>query len=188
MSMGKGGAICISRKQKINTHRSTEAEQVGVNDALTMRLWTESFGQGYKIKDNILFQDNESAMLLENNGKRSSGKQTQHIEIRYFFITDQVEQKHVQIAYCPTDRMPGDFLTKPTQGTPFRVYRQQILHLDPNEFPYYVAGPQECLETQFFHKRTGSQPQARTYTEVAKQSSDVAGNSKARTTLSHQKG
>jgi hypothetical protein len=49
--------------------------------------------QGYGIKDNILFQDNKSSILLEKNGKASSSKHTKHINIRYFFITDRVSKE-----------------------------------------------------------------------------------------------
>jgi hypothetical protein len=59
--------------------------------------------QGYKVKSNVLYQDNKSAMLLEKNGKRSSGKRTRALNIRYFFLTDQVEKKNLSIEYCPTE-------------------------------------------------------------------------------------
>jgi hypothetical protein len=43
--------------------------------------------QGYGVKDNILFHDNNSYILLEKNGKASSIKRTKHINIQYLFIT-----------------------------------------------------------------------------------------------------
>jgi hypothetical protein len=46
--------------------------------------------QGYGVKDNVLFEDNKSSIILEKNGKASSSKRTKHINIRYFFITDRV--------------------------------------------------------------------------------------------------
>jgi hypothetical protein len=52
------------------------------------------------VTDNILYQDNQSATLLEKNGTRSSGKRTRHLDIRYFFITDRVDKKKVRVAYC----------------------------------------------------------------------------------------
>ena len=72
MTMGKGSPISILSKQKINTRSSTEAELVGVNDVMYLILWVRHFleSQGYAVTDNIVYQDNESAMLLENNGKR----------------------------------------------------------------------------------------------------------------------
>jgi hypothetical protein len=83
--------------------------------------------QGYEIEKNILYQDNKSAILLETNGKKSSGKRTRALNIRYFFITDQVEMGNVSIEYCPTDEMVGDFYTKPLQGEKFRKFRDNVL-------------------------------------------------------------
>ena len=62
---------------------------------MTKILWTQLFmeEQGYEIEKNILYQDNKSAILLEKNGKRSSGKRTRALNIRYFFVTDQVENQ-----------------------------------------------------------------------------------------------
>mgnify|MGYP002176679840 FL=1 len=126
---GKGAVQSISRKQKLNTRSSTEAELVGVDDVSVMILWTKLFleAQGYAIEKNILYQDNKSAILLERNGKKSSGKRTRALNIRYFFMTDQVEKGNVSIEYCPTDDMIGDFHTKPLQGEKFRKFRTEIL-------------------------------------------------------------
>jgi hypothetical protein len=131
MTLGKGSPYSISRKQKINTRSSTEAELVGVNDAMCLIIWTRLFleAQGYKVKDNVVYQDNQSAMLLENNGKRSSSKNTKHIEIRYFFITDNIRRKQMRIEYCPTEQMRADCMTKPLQGRSFRRQRQEMLNL-----------------------------------------------------------
>lgn len=70
MSMGRGCPINISSKQKINTRSSTEAELVAVNDVMPIILWVRMFliAQGYEVKDNIIYQDNMSTMLLEKNG------------------------------------------------------------------------------------------------------------------------
>jgi hypothetical protein len=41
----------------------------------------------YEIEKNILYQDNMvSAILLEENGKKSSGKRTRALNIQYFFL------------------------------------------------------------------------------------------------------
>ena len=49
--------------------------------------------QGYNVDKNILFQDNKSTILLENNGKMSSSKRTRAIDIHYFFLTDQIKKE-----------------------------------------------------------------------------------------------
>jgi hypothetical protein len=91
--------------------------------------------QGFGVKDNIIYQDNMSAMLLEKNGKMSSSKRTRHINIRYFFIADRVAQKEVSIEYCGTDDMIGDFYTKPLQGAKFIKFRDLIMNVRSNVHP-----------------------------------------------------
>ena len=129
---GEGAVQSISRKQKLNMKSSTESELVGADDASVMIRWTKLFleEQGYDIEKNILYQDNKSAILLETNGKKSSGKRTRALNIRYFFLTDQVEKGNVTIKYCPTDDMIEDFHTKPLQGEKFRKLRNEILGCD----------------------------------------------------------
>ncbi len=91
--------ISVSRKQKLNTRNSTKAEVVGVDNASLQILWTNYFikAQGYQIDDTLVFQDNQSAILLEKNGKQSSGKRTQHMNISYFYIMNRVKQGEMPI-------------------------------------------------------------------------------------------
>ena len=83
----------------------------------------------YKTEAHIVLQDNESAMKLEKNGHKSMGQRSRHIQIRYFFITDQVQKGNVQIEYCPTDEMEGDYMTKPVQGAKYSTHRGSIMNL-----------------------------------------------------------
>jgi hypothetical protein len=87
-----------STKKKLNTRSSTETEIVGADDFMPAICWTRYFmkAQGYGVKDNVLFQDNKSSILLENNGKASSSKRTKRINIRYLFITDRVKRRKYQ--------------------------------------------------------------------------------------------
>ena len=110
--------IVSSTKQKLNTQSSTETEVVGADDFMPAICWTQYFlkAQGYKVNDNILFQDNRSVMLLAKNGKALSTKHTKHINIWYFFITDQIAKGDLTVEWCPTADMVGDYMTKPLQG------------------------------------------------------------------------
>ena len=121
LSFGKGSVFSMSSKQKLNTQSLTEAELVGVNDVMSIVLWTWLFleAQGFEVSDNILFQDNESTIKLAKNVCLSSGKQTCHIEVRYYFITDQIQQDRLKVSYCPTGDMVAEFFSKPLQGTLF---------------------------------------------------------------------
>eukprot|EP00957_Ditylum_brightwellii_P079907 6077763-Ditylum_brightwellii.AAC.1 len=121
MTLGKGSVYSMSNKEKLNTKSSTETELVGVNDALPVILWNN-------VKKLVVFQDNKSAILLEENGKASSGKRTRHINIRYFLVQDWIEKRELKVEYCQTDGMVGDYFSKPIQGRKFRIFRKQILN------------------------------------------------------------
>ncbi len=129
LTLGKGVVCSMSTKEKINTKSSTKAELVGVDDGMPMVLWIRQvlMAQGYNVSDNVVYQDNQSAISLESNGRASSGRRTRHIDIRYFFATDRIAKGELRVQYCPTDNMVADFLTKPLQGSLFRKFRAMML-------------------------------------------------------------
>ena len=88
MTFRKGAVQLLSKKHKLNTRSGTEAELVGTDDVTTQILWTKHFmeAQGYTIKDNILHQDNKSTILLQENGRKSAGKRSRALHVRYFFL------------------------------------------------------------------------------------------------------
>lgn len=133
MSMGTGVFNVKSTKQKLNTKSSTETEVVGVSDYLPWVVWTKMFmeEQGRKIKSNILYQDNESAIRIEKNGRKSCREKSRHIHIRYFFVTDLIKREELSVEHCRTEKMVSDFYTKPLQGHLFRDMRDFIMGAAP---------------------------------------------------------
>ena len=114
-----GGALTmgIATKAKCNTCSSTISELVAVDEMLAQILWTRLFmkAQGIKVSDNILYQDNKAAILLEKNGRAYSSKCTKHIKVRYYYIVDHIAKGDLTVVWCPTNKMIMDFLTKPLQ-------------------------------------------------------------------------
>ena len=133
LSMGRGMPIVGSTKHKLNTRSSTESKIVAADNFMPAVCWTRYFlmAQGYHVKDNILYQDNKSSILLETNGKASSSKHTKHINIRYFFITDRVKSNKLLVVWCPTGNMIGDYATKFLQGAVFKKFRDFIMGVVP---------------------------------------------------------
>ena len=129
MVFDKGAVQTMSRKQRLNTKSSTIAELVAADDVSMLILWTKLFMgvQGYEIRKNILFQDNKSTILLENNRKLSSTKRTRAVDIRYFFLTDQIKKGNLTVQYCPTKKMIADYMTKPLQGEMFYKFKKAIM-------------------------------------------------------------
>ena len=128
MTMGKGSVTSFSTKQKLNTRSSTEAELVAVDDAMSQILWSWSFLQHQGIDDIeiILYQDNKSAMILQENGRMSTGKRSRHLNVHYFFVTDVIKKGFLKVMYCPTGDMIADFFTKPIQGGDFKKFRSLV--------------------------------------------------------------
>ena len=129
MSMGLGVLHAKCSKQKLNVKSSTEAELVGASEYLPYNLWLMLFmsEQGYKIKDNTLYQDNQSTILMLKNGRNSCTGNSRHIDIRYFFVKDRIDKEELKIEYCPSSIMLADFFTKPLQGQLFKKFRDVIM-------------------------------------------------------------
>ena len=104
-------------------------------------LWSLHFiqAQGYEMECVGLYQDNISTQLLIKNGKMSSGKKTKHIKAKFFFIKDRVDDGEIKVIDCPTEEMWADIMTKPLQGTAFRVMRAELMNCDVN----YEDPPEE---------------------------------------------
>ena len=83
--------------------------------------------QGYEVKENVIYQDNESAIKMEKNGRNSCTGNSRHVSIRYFFIKDRVDKGEVTILYCPTEKMVADYMTKSLHGGQFRKFRDIIM-------------------------------------------------------------
>lgn len=130
MSMGEGATTSGSWRQKLNARSSTEGELIGMHDVLPQVLWSKHFieAQGYTVEHNVVYQDNKSAILLENNGVMSSSKRTKHIQSRYFYVKDCIERQELTVEHCPTEEMWCDVLTKPKQGLAFRRDRAMLMN------------------------------------------------------------
>jgi hypothetical protein len=85
-------------------------------------------------------------MLLETNGRASSGRRTRHINIRYFFVSDRIQNKEMRVEYCPTDDTWGDFFTKTLQGSKFKRMRAVITNISEDiPLPTTTTVSQECV-------------------------------------------
>ena len=142
--LGKGAIYSGSWKQRLVSRSSTESELIGVYDVLPQVLWTKQFlkEQGCLDTTTVVYQDNTSSILLERNGRSSSTKHTKHMHIRYFYVTEQVQNKAIHVTHCPTVEMVADFFTKPLQGSLFTKMRNYVMG---NKEPGYQVLPRSVL-------------------------------------------
>ena len=129
ITLGSGVVFAKSTKQKVVSKSSTEAELIGLSDSASQVIWTREFlmGQGYQLDAATIFQDNMSTIAMVKRG-HSSSERSRHINIRYFFVKDRVDQGDIKIEYRPTGEMLADVLTKPLQGTLFVKLRDELLN------------------------------------------------------------
>jgi hypothetical protein len=153
-SLGRGATSSYSRKIKLNTRSLTETELVTADMFMPEMLWSLHFiqAQGYETECVGLYQDNISTQLLIKNGKMPSGKKTKHIKAKFFFIKDRVDDGEIKLIDCPTEEMWADIMTKPLQGTAFRVMRAELMNCDVN----YEDPPEEQTTEPIHSPRTVS--------------------------------
>ena len=107
--------------------KSCQTSLVTLSDAVSMTAYHLQFlkVQGYDICADLM-QDNKSTISLAENG-RSNSDRSRHINIRYFFVHQYLEDGTMKIHYCPTLDMIADILTKPLQGASFEKLRDLLL-------------------------------------------------------------
>ena len=179
-SFGWGVFLTKCQKQKLNTKSSTEGEIVGVSDYMPNMIWGRMFleAQGFFLIENILYQDNQSAIKIEENGKRSSGQKTKHMDNRYFWIKDRLETEGIKVKYCPTEKMLADFFTKPLQGNLFRKFRDVVLgynHISSLDDTEEESSSQERVGSSILkgnYVRSDDGPSAVSWSDVVKRGTD----------------
>ena len=138
------------QEQKLNTKSSNKAEIVGVSDCLPNVICARMFleDQGFLIDEKNLFQDNQSAIKIEYNGKASSVQKTKYMDKIYIWIKARLQSEGIKVEYFLTEKMILNFFTKPLQGALFNKFRDivlgykhiSILHEDDKD-----SSPQECV-------------------------------------------
>jgi len=109
----------LKRQQAISTS-TLEAKYIalcaGAKQAVWLRELFIKLGQDkFLSKDPgrsvLLYGDNQGALALVENPENHA--RTKHINVQYHYIRYLVGNGSVSIAYCPTDQMAADVLTKP---------------------------------------------------------------------------
>ena len=77
-------------------------------EAIWMRELTTELGKE-PTKSTVIYEDNQSAICMARNPQFHG--RTKHIGIKYHYIREQVNNKKVELKYCPKD-MIADVLTK----------------------------------------------------------------------------
>ncbi|GMF62498.1 unnamed protein product [Phytophthora fragariaefolia] len=71
-----------------------------------------------------IYEDNQGSIALAKNPEFH--KRTKHIDIRYHFVREKVEDGQVVLQYVSTTDMLADIMTKPIPATQFGVLRNKL--------------------------------------------------------------
>ena len=116
-----------SKKQSIVALSSCEAEYVSLCSATQEVVWLRRLLSSVGFTQNnptTIYEDNQGAICLSKNPKDHS--RTKHVDVKYHYTRDVMEQKMINIEYCPTGDMVADAFTKSLPRPAFEKFRAEM--------------------------------------------------------------
>ena len=102
--------------------------------ACVLVLWNghsiRRIGQFLDIPSNValpVYQDNTSTITMPYMGKGSAQSNSKFMDLKYFWIKEQLDKGLLRLVYLDTDSMPEDFFASPRTGSSFRHLRSIIM-------------------------------------------------------------
>lgn len=118
--MANGPVSWISRRQKTVAHSSTEAEYMELSDSARQIAWLRTFLQELGFETTTptpMCADNDGSIFLAINPAHD--RRTKHIDIRYHYIREFIEDGQAQVFYVNTKDQLADIMTK---NLPFETH------------------------------------------------------------------
>ncbi|CAL8134899.1 unnamed protein product [Prunus armeniaca] len=126
-SFGSGVFSWAFVKQNCVALSTLEAEYVSASKATTQAIWLrfvlEDFGE-LQADATPLKCDNTSAISITKNPVFH--QRTKHIDRRYHFINDALQQGVIDLVYCPTKDQVADIFTKALPNERFNYLRDKL--------------------------------------------------------------
>ena len=105
---------------------STEAEYMSLSDTSRQLLWIKSLISelGIDLSPIPLFGDNQGSIFLASNPVQE--KRIKHIDLRYHFIRNVVQNKQVELFFIEGASNPADLFTKNLGRVKFQKFCEQL--------------------------------------------------------------
>ena len=119
--LAKGAVSWLSKKQATVALSTTEAEYVALSTATQEAIWLRRLlaDVGKPLEEPIVInEDNQGAIAMAKNPVGHA--RTKHIDIRYHFVREGVQDGAIILKYVATGEMIADILTKPLPKCTFQ--------------------------------------------------------------------
>jgi hypothetical protein len=125
--LGRNLISWSSKKQNCVALSSTKAEYISAalagQEIVWLRQLLEDMHELYT-QSTTIYEDNQGCIKLANNEKTSS--RTKHIDVRYHYLRDLVENNIIAFEYCETMEMVADAMTKPLARLKLEEHRNAM--------------------------------------------------------------
>nr|GEX35226.1 retrovirus-related Pol polyprotein from transposon TNT 1-94 [Tanacetum cinerariifolium] len=138
-----------SKRQKSAAISSTEAEYITLSGCCAQILWMRSqlkdYGLGFKKIP--MYCDNKSAIALCCNNVQHS--RPKHIDIRYHFIKEQVENEVIELYFVNTEYQLADLFTKALgrDRIEFHINKLRMRSFTPKTLQQLMDEVDETMDT-----------------------------------------
>ena len=108
--------------QKTIALSSTEAEYMALSDCSRQVVWMHTLlGElSYHLCPILICGDNQGSIFIASNPVTK--KRSKHIDIRYHYIREVIEQKLAEVFFINGDKNPADLLTKNLGSIKFLLF------------------------------------------------------------------
>lgn len=124
-TLGSGAISWSSRRQKLVTNSSTDAEYVAINEGCREAMWLRDLLEQLGVPcqgATQIYGDNNGALALTKDPVFHA--RSKHIKVRYHFVREQVEAGEIDCVRVDTKENTADVFTKPLDKGPFTQFRQ----------------------------------------------------------------
>ena len=116
-----------SKKQAVVALLSTEVEFITQTHAAKEAVWIRNFVikvQGMTHGPLTMLCDNQGAIALSKDNKFHS--RMKHIDLRYHFIREAVDERKINVQYIPTAENIADIFTKALPRPKFKFFVERV--------------------------------------------------------------
>jgi len=102
-----------SKRQPIVALSTAEAEYMALSMAAQTAIWIRKLLKDFIVaskEPTVIYEDNQGCIAMAKNPVNH--ERTKHIDIRYNFVRERVEDKTISVKYMETTDMLADILTK----------------------------------------------------------------------------